>query len=1252
MNWDWLLDKDQHRILGNLIQRADQGHNPAIADEAGIPSGEFERSVKATPRRLADYFRPWRGGLIPTPMIGTLVALLGPGDQGRLRAQAADDLKPHDLEWLRGRLPWADPGRDGLRLEWMGGKTLAQALDLIESAVEIVPGDHVNALNLLGAPIELPLEQQARTLLAGPLRWKGGYRVLIQLRAIPPADHSPERLGDLLRDTAERLYLDLYNQKRPDLDGLWRELDRSDQLEIGVARGLILHHIEVYLKPLSSSNAELKGALAVCHEERRRIAQADYDRRDAGPARQQYANALETLVRVIETRDGIDKAVLASVRAKLGQFQYDAGSIPFELFQNADDAVVESNQIAVHSGDGADVPLIQRRFLVEVDSEHLRFIHWGRPINARGPMEFRGEERGFGRDLEKMLVLFDSDKDAVPGLTGKFGIGFKSVLLACDRPRILSGRLALEIVAGILPQPWPTAQAARDTLTRHGEDTRLPGTLIELPGVKGAVQAKVLTRFEDLTGVLCAFGQAIRSIEIHRKSLVQSPGRFTWEPEELCSSVEFARLSVTGDWGQETGAICLRSEHGALLMALGPDGFRPLPDEVPTLWVTAPTKAQARLGFAVNGRFEINTARAELKGDSDSNSILAGQIGTASGESLSTLFNDSCADWAEVRERLGLAADLHLHDFWYSLWVGLTGRWFGRQSDAVTALVRELVRALLRRLSDQPGSVPNGLAEPLQSLTSTSEVHYELAKELAAPPVLAVLGSWGPFTANYPARSVVAPNISAILRHAEIARPVSLGLAALVAILDPPQVKPEDAMVLGQLLLLTEESEDWRSTDVRERLGRLQFRTENDGWAPAGSLLADGGKQIEPDESLRFAFAPLDRRLHRDYCVTKDNETPALAFFRVCRGSMQAPAEVLAQWILEAHTAECQHGAMVYLADGKLGEAIAELVRDRDWLQGVCQNPAILAQISQEQRLRLQRRLASREVLAKGYQAVEDDPWVPPPVSRRIDLAAALKKIHAWSLTSDGIKQASDYRQSLYPPSGMNLQIDPASGRFDRSSWLTLFSLGAFQGMGRTQDAQHRGFIQHCQQRGWWKTFAEIDPKKQPEKWMDIIEDYAEAQHDDEQWTQWLAQFPKLYRLRRWMDEYVDLFLSIDRFPRNQPFSLNNLLTPRANPHFQGSDLDAPPLNRTLRIGGHLVVRELLRNGIIHHPLAVPHAYAPIDRIQRLFAGFSVQVDNASEIHELLCKHLGKVKANFNGEYDIPLRIVAVDDGLQKRLFY
>jgi hypothetical protein len=61
--------------------------------------------------------------------------------------------------------------------------------------------------------------------------------------------------------------------------------------------------------------------------------------------------------------------------------------------------------------------------------------------------------------------------------------------------------------------------------------------------------------------------------------------------------------------------------------------------------------------------------------------------------------------------------------------------------------------------------------------------------------------------------------------------------------------------------------------------------------------------------------------------------------------------------------------------------------------------------------------------------------------------------------------------------------------------------------------------------------------------------------------------------------------------------------------------------------------------------------YVHCPRNWRLFAGFGAPIDSAQEVHALLCQHLGEAKATFNGAYDIPLRIVAADKGLQHSHF-
>ena len=1224
----FILDSFQTNLLVKSVPLNRLKTNQRIdSDREGIDTG-FDDLYKYTPWILERYFAPWQQ-FVPSPMIGLLLILLGgrhlSSEEEPLYKLTSRYLEPYSFDWVIEQL---DKGGDY--------DTIGEQIGKRRLAVKTINSTSVKILNLLGDLMTVQLDQHPQTLIAGQLNKMRGIGVEIPLRDINPAELQDQQRINLLFGTAESLCAEIY-PPRGNLDHLRIQLDHTNQLEIQTAYRLILHDIPLYLRQLSIHHDGISKKL---QDHRRALSELELDNNRYN--QKKLEDSREALTQLIVEDNHAQQAVLNAVKAKLNDYQYDLSSIPFELFQNADDAAVELGEMLAVSTEDCSIPEGARRLIVESNQTGLRILHWGRPVNARGPVRFDGASRGFDQDLEKMLLLSASDKQAKHGVTGKFGLGFKSVLLACDKPRILSGNLAVEVVAGILPTPWQDVAKAQNCLEQHALDARLRGTLIELPDVSQEQRIAILERFQRLAGIICVFGRAIRSISIVGKF----QKRFDWRPQPIFPEIEFGLID-------SSNALCIRTRHGSVLLAVGPEGIRPLPDEIPTLWVTAPTREQAKVGFAINGGFILDAGRGELATRADSgqkNHELARQIGIQAGEVMGKLFAQSRTDWQILRQNLGISAGLDVHDFWRSLWFCLTENWLGRVRHAAADLAREVAVALLKRLGEIPKAIPNDLAIPYRALVSAREVRFELAKAFAVTEVITVLGTWDRFVAKYPASTVVSEDMGAVLKHIELAQPKLLSLAALVAVLDPPKVEPRDARALGRLLILTEEDKGWNAKEVRERLVRLQFRTEEGGWAVASSLLANAGELIERDEVLRYALAPANRRLHGDYWVaTSQDAKPSLDFFLVCRDRLQAPVELLKQWVLDAQTDENRLAALLYIADGKLGEDVANLVRNRDWLQGIFPNSSLLNGLSGEQHERLQRRLASSKVIEEGYKVVEPYYWNPPPPTPRIDLEKALANIHDWWVR-DGEAQAENYYAAFYPAMEINLQINAETGRFDRSSWLILFALGAFQNIGRTQDAQHKGFIQYCQQKGWWQTFATTDPKEHPDEWMDIIEEYAESQHDDEQWTLWIAQFPKLYKLRRWMDDYVELFLSIDRFA--EPFRLENVLTPKADRHYQGGGIDTPALNRTLNLGGHLVIRELLRHRVIRSPFTIPHAYAPIDRIKRLFKQFDVDIDSSPEIHRLLCEHLGEAQATFNGDYDIPLRIVAGDEQLQNSLFH
>ena len=128
--------------------------------------------------------------------------------------------------------------------------------------------------------------------------------------------------------------------------------------------------------------------------------------------------------------------LLSAVRGKIGDFGYSASRVLFELFQNADDAYRQ------HEGDLRRTPVSVSSYCRH-GSGGFRVVHWGRPINHLGRDAEEGRRLGHDRDLLNMLLMNFSEKRPGDDLTGKFGLGFKSVHVLSDSVGIASGFIAI-----------------------------------------------------------------------------------------------------------------------------------------------------------------------------------------------------------------------------------------------------------------------------------------------------------------------------------------------------------------------------------------------------------------------------------------------------------------------------------------------------------------------------------------------------------------------------------------------------------------------------------------------------------------------------------------------------------------------------------------------------------------------------------------------------------------------------------------
>jgi hypothetical protein len=209
-----------------------------------------------------------------------------------------------------------------------------------------------------------------------------------------------------------------------------------------------------------------------------------------------------------------------------------------------------------------------------------------------------------------------------------------------------------------------------------------------------------------------------------------------------------------------------------------------------------------------------------------------------------------------------------------------------------------------------------------------------------------------------------------------------------------------------------------------------------------------------------------------------------------------------------------------------------------------------------------------------------------------------------------------------------------------RREWVTLLLLGSMQTIGRSSPEQHRNFLIRCAEKQWLDVFA--DGEHDARRWMDMLEGYLDDPTGKQDYYQWMKQFVVIFQISRWLPEYVESFLNVNRMKK--PFGFDDIINPRASSLYSGGGPDAPALTRALGIGACFVMRELLRLGILQQKLAHRYCYVPTTRVCGILETIGCPLirmlptgDRSSGIYHFLVKHMGEEKAIFHRSFDLPL---------------
>lgn len=1001
-----VLDAAQAEILSGVLPKNEtegQTGNTEPGSKA-FPSGveEWERAFSAGAAELGRMLAEWEAVLMDRQeLIGGFLALLG--DQPDIAALARRYLGNRSLEATRNDLfGWQPEEVAAIGVN----ETITEVMTRQRFLLDFRSGETTEVLNLLGERFQARLAENPRNLLVDPTPEQVAYQTrlnfnidklpwrvkILSLRRLDIRGRSPEQLSQLLLETSRSILGDPYRREMP--EKAWEVLQTSDQLSIEIAKHLLLESAFLNFRYLGLRGSPCIGPLLARWDEAQRSkVEAEQNQVLSGSGgnsrsdpEERWRQAIRQLRLELENLLTSDAAaegdVLSAVRKRMLDYQYTIESVPFELFQNADDAVVEWDELR---GSVEPVREGERRFVVHIDGQTLAFCHWGRPVNhfACGAVEAR--DRGFDRDLEKMLLLNYSDKGTQrsvdPKVTGKFGLGFKSTFLVCDRPRMVSGRLAFEVIAGMFPSRLASTgdiERLRNLLGRVGpaedEDGRI-GTCLEL-SLSARVKPfpepdRIMGRFEALLPYLLVFARRIRHCAILRND--REPLSHTWSGRQLGS----APLTQTG-WvragrgGQAAVRLLLwGGASGSVLAECGPSGLVALPADVPTIWVTAPTQEAVDIGFALNGQFDLDVGRVRLSGNSDANRERARALGRQLGSALCELFRASAGEWESVRKDLELREHVQLYDFWESVWKLLTESLALRSKEIETSPAFRLAYLVVwgsvdcgcSRLYRECAALPTGLpAGDYRTLVRMTEVKFVTRGRLESPDCISRVSRWPGFRRNWAPGSIIAGHrwdqLAELAGIPAATHDVDLADALRLELRDDPEVGPDRAADFGEVVnssLILElrqalkrrpeersraREEEWPR--LSEALKTARFRCLDGEFRAADDLLLpDRDPDARSDEHLRAAFAPDNRVLHPDYQASP-RARQAIDFFKACRGEVKAREDALAEWIFGAMDEKRQVAALRYILIGDLGKGVLKVLRAdgrRTWLADLRHSP-------------------------------------------------------------------------------------------------------------------------------------------------------------------------------------------------------------------------------------------------------------------------------------------------------------------------
>ncbi|WP_269522411.1 sacsin N-terminal ATP-binding-like domain-containing protein [Coraliomargarita parva] len=895
------------------------------ASDAPLSDSKNEDECFLSNEELKSCLLPVSAELGPA-VTAAFIAILGNKDN---RDALVLDLLPPNLKYES-----VDEFRRFLLDDMHNGHDLIAQMSLHRYHFNKVQGTNISQKSLAGTSLTVSMSEQPDSLLVGdpariffqsaPIGLSTRLEVLDREQLLSAVISAADTI--ILRRVLNNVYLDrppsirkaceVLAEMRPDL--------RQAQIEIKLSlaermRMLRISETSQLFKEAARFDECLQ--LATAAEMDREANRNDLAEKKEAKARTIRKATADTLVQLLRNNCSEAATAVAAVRKKMQLLKYGPQSVLPEIFQNADDAYVEHRLLG---REPQTSPVV-----IELTKEYLRFAHMGRPINDAGNLADVDRRRNdFRRDVVKMLTLNFSDKEKsdenpTEPLTGKFGLGFKSVYFLTDHPEVWSAPLRFSVIGGIYPDNVRSDTLHLDSVAQElFPEGKNSGTVFHLPLAQNYEEAnRLVTEFYNLSVWFLLFSKRVT----HMQFRGNIEGSFSMENVLtfgdnnrdilLYPKVKENLLVLDcSDQNNKAQAVLVLQD----LKAKAPE------DTVARLWVTTPLADAMEASWVINASFEPDAGRSHVSWRDEKNREKAAAFTAKLHTRLLALV-----------EHVGQHPTLFgtTYDFWLSVWKLFRTKnpcfdWSdllkGETIHTWVCWAREV--GAYRRLCEAKPVIPSGLPGNLGTLLNLNQILYRLHGDFANyPKILEALSKWSSFNHVCPRGRTVSSEIAndLLVHFPELSFQEIRLFDCLRS--EIPSLGPIPEQAIGRFRALEHAIEQitdhaWKKRQLeafKEVFSQCRFEARDGGAYRIAYLLVTKGESNEA--SLLAAIAPDSKVLSDDYSQYSH-------FLGKFITTFQPDSETIEQWAREVSDEKIE-AVFNYLLRGEKRQTLADRLK-------------------------------------------------------------------------------------------------------------------------------------------------------------------------------------------------------------------------------------------------------------------------------------------------------------------------------------